>query len=128
MRLRIEGVCRSLQRRAEVQVTAWRGMLEGIDADPSDRFADWFAIERRDGRDTDVGMHRHWIDPTLPFTAAVGSHAHGLLVTSATLRDAPGDPEADWLAAEARTGAVHLSWPAVRAPVRAPFAYRRPEN
>src|SRR3546814_5275939 len=68
-------------------------MLEGIDAVPSDRFADWFAIERRDGRDTDVGMHRHWIDPTLPFTAAVGSHAHGLLVTSATLRDATGDPE-----------------------------------
>src|SRR3546814_15932379 len=66
-------------------------------------------------------MHRHWIDPTLPFTAAVGSHAHGLLVTSATLRDATGDPEADWLAAEARTGAVHLSGAAVRAAVPSPF-------
>src|SRR3546814_13188854 len=121
MRLRIEGVCRSLQRRAEVQVTAWRGMLEGIDADPSDRFADWFAIERRDGRDTDVGMHRHWIDPTLPFTAAVGSHSHGLPVTPAPPPAATGDPAAAWSAAEARTGAVQPLVAAVRSPVPAAF-------
>ncbi|MFN4088715.1 MAG: ATP-dependent DNA helicase [Alphaproteobacteria bacterium] len=124
-RLRIEGLCRSLQRRAEVQVTAWRAMLAAIGARPDDRFVDWLAIDRVDGRDTDVGMHRHWVDPTLPFVEAVGGHAHGILVTSATLRDATGEAEADWLAAEARTGAVHLSAPATRAAVPSPFDYAR---
>ncbi|MET4697178.1 ATP-dependent DNA helicase DinG [Constrictibacter sp. MBR-5] len=125
MRLRIEGLCRSLQRRAEVQVTAWRSMLDGMGAEPTAEFVDWLAIDRIEGRDFDVGMHRHWVDPTVPFAASIGGHAHGLLVTSATLRDATGNPEADWLAAEARTGAVHFSAPALRAAVPSPFDYVR---
>ncbi len=53
--------------------------------------------------------------------------AHGLLVTSATLRDesGQGDPEADWEAAEARVGATHLASPATRATVSSPFDYAR---
>jgi len=47
--------------------------------------------------------------------------AHGVLVTSATLRDSGGD--GDWAAAEARTGACHLARPAVRATVPSPFDY-----
>jgi len=124
-RLRIEGLCRSLQRRAEVQVTAWRSMLDGMEAEPTQEFVDWLAIDRIEGRDLDVGMHRHWVDPTVPFAASIGAHAHGLLVTSATLRDATGNPEADWLAAEARTGAVHFAAPALRAAVPSPFDYER---
>ena len=34
-------------------------------------FVDWFAVDRIDGRDIDVGMHRHWVDPMVPFTASV---------------------------------------------------------
>lgn len=68
-------------------------------------------------------MHRHWIDPTIPFARTVATPAHGVLVTSATLRDGTGDMEADWLAAEQATGALHLNQPARRAQVPSPFDY-----
>jgi ATP-dependent DNA helicase DinG len=125
MRQRIEAILRSMDRRALVPIAGWRAMLKsltqgmGANAD----FAEWFAVERIDGRDFDVGMHRHWIDPTLPFVKAVAEPAHGMLVTSATLRDGAGEVEADWLAAERRTGAVHLAAPAMRAAVPSPFDY-----
>ena len=66
-----------------------------------------------DRQDLDVGLHRHWLDPTVPFAATLAAPAHGLVVTSATLRDsrADGDPEAAWEAAEARVGAPHLPHP-----------------
>jgi len=52
--------------------------------------------------------------------------AHGMLVTSATLRDeSGGDAEAGWDAAEARIGATHLPSPAYRASVSSPFDYAR---
>jgi ATP-dependent DNA helicase DinG len=68
-------------------------------------------------------MHRHWIDPTIPFVEHVVSRAHGVLITSATLRDGTGDFEADWRAAESRTGARHLARPALRAETPSPFDY-----
>jgi len=68
-------------------------------------------------------MHRHWVDPTVPFAKAVVEPAHGVVVTSATLRDGSGDVEADWLAAARRTGAVHLPDPPVRAAMASPFDY-----
>ena len=48
--------------------------------------------------------------------------AAGLLVTSATLRDAGlgAEPEEAWAAAEARVGATHLPTPAIRAAVPSP--------
>jgi ATP-dependent DNA helicase DinG len=121
-RIRIESVCRSLEFRAEHLIRAWRYMLSSLAGDRPAEFVDWFSVDRYDGRDYDIGMHRHWIDPTVPFTGVVAAPAHGVLVTSATLRDGTGDAEADWRAAEARTGALHLP-SAVRAAVPSPFAY-----
>ncbi len=81
-------------------------------------------MERRDGGDRNVGLHRHWLDPTIPFIATLVQPAHGLLVTSATLRDSTGeDPGAAWEAAEARVGASHLPSPAIRVAVASPFDY-----
>jgi ATP-dependent DNA helicase DinG len=122
-RLRIEAINRSITRRIEVTVGGWRSMLASLATETPAEFVDWFAIERFDGRDMDVGMRRHWIDPTIPFTRTLIEPAHGALVTSATLRDASGEVEADWLAAHARTGAVHLESPAVRVAVSSPFDY-----
>ena len=34
-------------------------------------------VERIDGREVDVGLHRHWLDPTAPFAEAVAAPAHG---------------------------------------------------
>ncbi|RME68147.1 MAG: ATP-dependent DNA helicase, partial [Alphaproteobacteria bacterium] len=91
---------------------------------------DWFAIERVAGREVDVGMHRHLIDPTEPFARLVLRPAHGALITSATLRDkapaspAPADAEdADWQRAEVRAGAQHLALPPRRLAIASPFDY-----
>jgi len=124
-RLRIEASARGLARRAESELASWIQMLKALGRTTPPEFVDWFSIDRLDGRDVDVGMHRHWVDPTLPFIAAVATRAHGLAITSATLTDGSGDVEADWQAAEARTGARHLPKPAIRAQVPSPFDYAR---
>jgi ATP-dependent DNA helicase DinG len=81
-------------------------------------------LDRREVGDRDVGLHRHWLDPTVPFAATLAAPAHGLLVTSATLRDSgAADAEAAWRAAEARVGSAHLPSPATRAAVASPFDY-----
>ena len=129
-RTRIEAIGRSLDRRALNPLRAWRSMLLALadkPAEPGQRpfYVPFFRLDRRDGnRDFDVGLHRHWLDPTIPFAATLAAPAQGLLVTSATLRDAGiGDPELAWTAAEARVGAPHLPSPAIRAAVASPFDY-----
>jgi ATP-dependent DNA helicase DinG len=80
-------------------------------------------VTRLDGRDLDVAMHRRWLDPTVPLSRAVFQPAHGVVLTSATLRDGTGDLEADWTTAEARTGTTHLTRPAMRALMPSTFDY-----
>ena len=130
VRNRIEAIGRSLLRRALNPLLAWASMLrlfEGGPPSPGTLPANvlFLRLERRDGfRDLDVGLHRHWLDPTMPFATTLAAPAHGLVVTSATLRDGgAGDPEAGWVAAEARVGAPHLPSPAIRAAVPSPFDY-----
>ncbi len=122
-RNRIEAVARSIEHRAGEALSAWRSMLAGLGQEPGSDFVDWFQVDRAQDRDVDVGMHRHWIDPTEPFAQAVAGPAHGLTVTSATLTDGSGDVEADWQGAEMRTGANHLPTPAIRVAVPSPFDY-----
>ncbi len=123
MRQRIDMAARGLERRGAIEVGGWQRMLRDIAGEAPEAVIDWLAVERIDGLEADIGMHRHWIDPTRPFTEAVVKPAHGVLVTSATLTDGSGDPLRDWEAAEARTGARHLVRPALRARVPSPFDY-----
>jgi len=122
-RRRIEAICRSLERRALLPLAAWQRMLATLAQETPPEYVDWLAVERSDGRDLDVGLFRHWVDPTVPFAATVLASAHGVVITSATLTDGSGDAEADWAAAEQRTGARHLPNPAIRAQVPSPFDY-----
>jgi ATP-dependent DNA helicase DinG len=129
-RVRIEAVCRSLTRRALNPLAAWQSMLRALteaQAEPGQRpdHVLFLRIDRRDGnRDVDVGLHRHWLDPTVPFAATLAAPAQGMVVTSATLRDSgDADPESAWSAAEARVGARHLPSPAIRTAVSSPFDY-----
>ena len=122
-RNRIESVSRGLRRRAEGELEAWRSMLEALSDGVPEEFVDWFSVTRSQGRDIDIGMHRHWIDPMLPFAKSVAEPAHGIVVTSATLRDGTGDTKLDWESAEQRTGTVHLEQPPYRAQVTSPFNY-----
>jgi len=121
-RQRIEGVARTLLRRS-AQLSAWRDMLASLETDAPDDFVDWLEVDRIGGQMRDVGMHRHWIDPTKPFAHAVLESAHGAVITSATLTDRGEDVETNWQAAEARTGAVHLMRPPLRARVASPYDY-----
>ena len=132
-RARIEGVVRSLTNRCERTLEAWRAMLRGLHGEPDPAFVDWLAIEKIQNREADVGMFRHYLDPTEPFVNSVIRPAHGAVITSATLRDALDVPVAandekpealaDWDVAEARTGTRHLAAPAVRAAMASPFDY-----
>ena len=132
-RNRIEAACRSLKRRALDRLSAWGAMLGEVGGplpEPGVRpdFVHFLRLSRRDvagrWRDHDVGLNRHWLDPTIPFIRTLAEPAHGMLVTSATLRDAGADsPEAAWTAAEARVGADHLPSPAIRVSVASPFDY-----
>ena len=117
-RARVEGAIRGLMWRRET-VAAWIALLARIGGEGDPDFVDWLAIERIDGREYDLGIHRHWLDPTRPLAAAVFAPADGVLVTSATLRGGGG-----WDEAEARTGAAHLDSPALHFAADSPFDYR----
>ena len=124
-RLRIEAAARGLERRGIVELGGWQRALRDIANPQPEDFVDWLSVERSDAHETDVGLHRHWVDPTRPFAEFVAKPAHGVLVTSATLTDGSGDPVGDWEAAEARSGARHLVGPALRARVPSPFDYAK---
>ena len=129
-RIRLDTAARAIERRALIPLTAWLAMLRQLREPPPEPgtrplYVDWLALTRRDGRDIDAGLHRHWLDPTVPFATQVAAPAHGVLIASATLRDASAkrDPEAAWREAEARTGVQHLPNPAIRAALPSPFDY-----
>src|SRR3954465_360669 len=116
-RARVEGAIRGLSWRRET-LAAWIALLSRIGGEADPEFVDWLAVERVDGREYDVAIHRRWLDPTKPLAAAVLSQADGVLVTSATLRGGE-----DWPAADARTGAVHLPGAAAHFEAESPFDY-----
>jgi ATP-dependent DNA helicase DinG len=129
-RLRIEALCRTIARRALDKLIAWRRMLAALAApmpEPGQRPHQILFI--RLGRDAAAGrvaLLSHLLDPTAAFAEIVAAPAHGLLITSATLRDAASkeaDTEAEWRGAEARSGAAHLAAPAIRAAFPSPFDY-----
>jgi ATP-dependent DNA helicase DinG len=116
-RARIEGAIASLGWRTDT-VGAWLALIARIGGPADPEYVDWLALDRVEGREYDVGLHRHWLDPSRPFARTVLESAHGALVTSATLR-AGGD----WDVAEARSGAQHLLRPAQRFEAASPFDY-----
>lgn len=120
---RIEAVSRSLKRRGELMVGSWIDMLKRLLEDRNPLFVEWFDIEQSFGREHDVGLHSHWLDPTEPMALAVLRQADGIVITSATLKDRPPDVPDDWANAEMRTGAVHLPYPVKREGWESPFDY-----
>ncbi|TPG15626.1 ATP-dependent DNA helicase [Sphingomonas oligophenolica] len=116
-RARVEGAIASVGWRADT-VAAWLSLLARVGGPVSPDFVDWLAVDRIEGREYDIGLHRHWLDPTRPFAEIVLKPAHGALVTSATLTGG-----GDWDSAEARVGAPHLARAAARFEAVSPFDY-----
>ncbi|HZG09409.1 MAG TPA: ATP-dependent DNA helicase [Allosphingosinicella sp.] len=117
-RARIEGAIGGLSWRAQT-LAGWIALAARLGGPADPDFVDWLAVERVDGREYDMGLHRRWLDPTRPLAETVLKPAHNVVVTSATLRGAE-----DWAAAEARTGAIHLPAAGVeRFAAESPFDY-----
>lgn len=103
-RRRLDALCSSLGLKS-LTLAAWIAMLETLETgEIPERFVDWMEIARIDGKAYDIGLFRHFLNPMEPFSEALSPHAHGLAVTSATLRDGTGDTEEDWRIARERTG------------------------
>lgn len=149
-RNRLEGVIRGLELRAGGPLLTWQTMLTDLNDGPRDGFVDWIQIKRLDGQDRDVGLARHWLDPTIPFTHSVLDNAHGVIVTSAALQDytvpknkaltninddeksPPAFPAEhssialdSWQLASALTGALHLNNNPLRFSFSSPFDYAK---
>ncbi len=123
-RARLEAAAAGLRLRGG-QVSEWTALLDRLGGSPDPLFVDWLALDRASGREFDVGVRRHWLDPTKPFAHAVLAPAHGALITSATLR-ARGKALTgadDWRDTEHRTGATHLALPPGRFAAPSPFDY-----
>lgn len=100
----------SLQRRAQYVVGAWIDMLDTLVAGKSPtETVDWLEVTRADGKDSDTGFYRYYVDPAKEFAQRLKPHAHGAIITSASLRDiAENDPEG-WNSARRRTGIAELA-------------------
>ncbi|MET0249586.1 MAG: helicase C-terminal domain-containing protein, partial [Sphingobium sp.] len=116
-RARIEGAMASLGWRCDL-LTAWRALLVRIGGPADADFVDWLAVDRAEGREYDIGIHRHWLDPTRPLAEAVLRPAQGVLVTSATLKGG-----GEWDNALGRSGAAHLPGGAEQFEASSPFDY-----
>lgn len=116
-RARIEGAQSGLSFRNQT-LNAWIALLGRLGSAPDPDFVDWLALDRVEGREFDIGIHRHWLDPTRPMATAVLEPAHGALITSATLKGAEG-----WPLAVTRSGAPHLGVEAQCFEAHSPFDY-----
>jgi ATP-dependent DNA helicase DinG len=116
-RARIEGARHSLAWRADT-LAAWEALLNRLGGPADPDFVDWLAVDRSDAREFDIGIHRRFLDPMKPFAQVVLEPAHGVMLTSATLRDGE-----DWLGAIARSGAAHIEAQPLLAAAESPFDY-----
>ena len=123
IRLKIESTIRSLTQRAYLTIKTWQSMLKTVNEGQTGEFIDWLEIERAQGRDIDVGMKRHWLDPTIPLNDKVFSRAHGIVITSATLKDVGTNPDNDWVITKKRTGVNHMRSNLAQVDVESPFDY-----
>lgn len=107
---RIESICHSLTYRADNLIQCWIDMLNSIQNQAADdRFIDWFQLEKIEGREYDVGMYRHWVDPTIPFANCIKSYADGITITSASLLDSAKATEEEWQYAKKHSGATNIA-------------------
>ncbi len=119
-RARIEGARHSLSWRVDL-LAAWEALLHRLGGPADPEFVDWLAVDRSEAREFDIGIHRHWLDPMKPFARVVLEPAHGVMLTSATLKTEK-DP-ADWDSAIARSGAPHIDVAPRTAAFESPFDY-----
>jgi acyl-CoA synthetase (AMP-forming)/AMP-acid ligase II len=73
-RARVDGAIRGLAWRRET-LAAWIALLGRVGGSADPNFVDWLAIERSEGREYDVAIHRRWLDPTKPLATRTLIHS-----------------------------------------------------
>lgn len=127
-RARIEGARGAIGWRTDL-VAGWIALLSRLGGPADPDFVDWLAVERSDGREWDIGLYRHYLDPMKPFANTVLAPAHGVMMTSATLRDRVGSGRGDgggaddWDSAIRRSGAPWLDMSPRLFSAESPFDY-----
>ncbi len=116
-RARIEGARHSLAWRVDL-IAAWESLLNRLGGPTDPEFVDWLAVDRSEAREFDIGIHRRWLDPMKPFAKAVLEPSHGVMLTSATLRDGE-----DWESAVAASGTPHIDVQPQLSAADSPFDY-----
>ncbi|KPF53904.1 helicase [Novosphingobium sp. AAP1] len=116
-RARIEGARSAIQWRTDL-LAGWIALLGRLGGPADPDYVDWLALDRSDGREWDMGLHRHHLDPMKPFAEVVLAPAHGVLMTSATLTDG-----GDWSGAITRSGAARLEVQPELFAAKSPFDY-----
>ena len=125
---RLIAVKNSLLRHANGTIAGWMDMLAALAHKTPDEFCDWMQVERMEGKDYDVGLYRHWVDPMTPFAATIKPHAHGIAITSATLRD-PSDADLEgWQSVSQRLGVDLLDPDKKSSRVRVPSPFNYKDN
>ncbi len=130
-RARIDGARHALAWRIDL-IAAWEALLERMGGPVDPEFVDWLAVERSDAREFDIGIQRRWLDPMKPFAKVVLEPAHGVVMTSATLKDGydpPGEDGNDdntvWAKAIADSGTPHINADVRLSEHQSPFDYAR---
>lgn len=122
----IISIMRNIQQRCIDPLSTWYNLAANIDQPTPKEFTDWFGIRRVDGRDFDIGLYRHYIDPMQVFAQQISQHAHGIVLTSATLKPTQHDNDQSWQQAEQRLGGSFLHQignAPLRVQVPSPFRY-----
>lgn len=128
---RIETTMSSLERRAINPLSVWVDILNLLDQPNENQqqqqtHVTFLKMDKVGTRILDIGIFHHWLDPTFPFMKTISNYAHGMILTSATLRDdSHHDTEATWQAAEKRIGTPHLPLAPIRASLACPFDYSK---
>lgn len=116
-RARIEGARHALSWRIDM-LAGWEALLDRLGGPADPEFVDWLAVDRSEAREFDIGIHRRWLDPMKPFARVVLEPAHGVMLTSATLKDGES-----WDGAVVRSGTPHIDAAPRLAAFPSPFDY-----
>ncbi len=123
-RRRMDGIASGLEYRGAQTVSAWISMLEDLKSGVlTPETIAWFGIDRIDGKIDDIGYYRHLVDPMKAFATILQPQAHGIIMTSATLKDTTDNEQANWRVARVRTGADALTPTPLEISVPSPFDY-----
>jgi ATP-dependent DNA helicase DinG len=116
-RARIEGAIGGLTLRTRM-LGGWIALLGRLGGPVDPDFVDWLAVDRVEGREFDVGLHRHWLDPSRPLcrNRAEARSWRDRHLRHAARRRRVGE-------AEARAGTAHIDVTPRRFAVRSPFDY-----